>query len=1314
MNSYQQGSQASSSDATLLANNTSRNSGANGPWSSNGSDSTPVIRSDHITCHTGPVQPGSTDAGAATGQARDTMESSIRRPAANGRHIGNGGSFPEKRAHGFSHRYPPGKKKTGLVVVTISASVLALILCAKSLLFPSHLEKSPEGEVSDSKVHSAQKGGVGKFSGKMSQLLFDDQGRYVLEDFDAKPTFSDFLPGVAGIYGKPMWSFYVNRGQGIASFGSKSKDYPIMEFSPANKAYQNTATLGFRTFIDGRRGSHSFFLEPFASSRTRYEGLQDETHPLPKRVMFVGANEMQISETDFQERIETNVTYFVLPEEDFGAFVRRTTITNLDKEQALHLSLLDGLAKIEPAGGKLDALLKDMGRTLEGFFGVYQAHEDVKTMPFFRMSTEPTDAAAVKVQNEGHYLLSFIEGEDSWLLPIVFDTKKVFGEDTMMLHPVGLQTSSVRSILNSPQYGFAKTSSAFAAVDNFVVPPGSSVTIASFYGKTDDIMNVPVIARKVVASGFVQYKLSRSREVIQQITAGVETNTINDLFNLHAQQMYMDNSLRGGVPVILGDTDDDSMMNNADEDERLKVFSVFSRVHGDLERDYNDFLIEPTFYSEGPGNFRDVAQNRRNDVILNPRIGGWNLKVFLSFIQADGYQPSSVEAVVFTIADKSTCDDIATQSVGHADGVRAQREALSRILNDGPFRPGQLFLLMEQQHIELIVNRHTFVHMVAAAAEISPMAVAKVQGFWADHWTYFIDLVETYLSIYPDKEHSLMYDERLPYFFSPLRVRPRCEKYVLSLSYGGGGKHVRQLEAVVKDGAKERVRLAYFNNKTGWYDPAANWQHDSSGKVFMSSPIARLFVLAAIKFATRDVYGMGIEYEANKPGWNDAMNGLAGMIGSGMPETFELLNCIRYVLSVVTKFQEPIVVPVEAATLVDSINDALDELAMRSYVENPEQIPYTVPDELFQYWDAVSNARERYRSSTVTHFSGVEKEISVTQAVTMLERWIDQVESGVSRSLLIGSQGDGDNGLSGLSPTYFSFNVTKWTLTGKKNKDGHPLVAPNQMKVGKFPLFLEGPVRMMKSSSREEAYNIYERVRKSGLWDGALNMYTISASLKGQSYDMGRVKAFAPGWLENQSVWLHMSYKFYLELIRNGLYEQFYTEMTSGGMLPFMEPEVYGRSILECSSFIVSSAFSDPSMHGRGFVARLSGSTAEFLSMWSLMFLGPQPFFIDDKEGALLMQLKPALPLWLFENEKDKHRAFGKKSEASVKFKLFSSIDVTYHNTARKDLFGNAPLRYEIGLLDGSVIPVEGGVVPSDLAIKIRRVVFVDCIDAYF
>ena len=247
-----------------------------------------------------------------------------------------------------------------------------------------------------------------------AKTVFDEEGRYIIEDYDALPTFSNFLPGVAGIYGKPVrcnfcidikslfigiaislsphhhimvilrtlfhqvWSFYVNRGQGIASFGLKSKDFPIMEFHSANNAYQNTQLLGFRTFYQGRRSSgrggksKPFVVEPFDSARTRFsqyyrQGGEKDTDSIPIngdsanypiRTMFIGSNELQIREVDRVNMIETNVTYFSLPEETFGAFVRRTTIANIDSDRLLHVSILDGLARIQPFGGKLNLLLK--------------------------------------------------------------------------------------------------------------------------------------------------------------------------------------------------------------------------------------------------------------------------------------------------------------------------------------------------------------------------------------------------------------------------------------------------------------------------------------------------------------------------------------------------------------------------------------------------------------------------------------------------------------------------------------------------------------------------------------------------------------------------------------------------------------------------------------------------------------------------------------------------------------------------------------------------------------------------------------------
>lgn len=250
----------------------------------------------------------------------------------------------------------------------------------------------------------------------------------------------------------------------------------------------------------------------------------------------------------------------------------------------------------------MNELLKSMGRTLEAWMGVYSPYNDTLQMPYYRLSAQPSDTASVKMQEAGHWCLSVFEtsNDDSEpiLLPIVFDPERVFGGDTTFIRPLHLYENSISDIVRrQQQYGLAKTASAFAAVENAILAPGDSLTITTYYGKADHVTDVPVVARRVLESGFAQFKEARSREVVHQITGSVETHTAIPLFDGHVQQMFLDNSLRGGIPALLGEVDDEAKMRSTDEDGRLKSFHVFSRRHGDLERDYNNFKIEPTFFS---------------------------------------------------------------------------------------------------------------------------------------------------------------------------------------------------------------------------------------------------------------------------------------------------------------------------------------------------------------------------------------------------------------------------------------------------------------------------------------------------------------------------------------------------------------------------------------------------------------------------------------------------------------------------------------------------------------------------------------------
>jgi hypothetical protein len=654
----------------------------------------------------------------------------------------------------------------------------------------------------------------------------------------------------------------------------------------------------------------------------------------------------------------------------------------------------------------------------------------------------------------------------------------------------------------------------------------------------------------------------------------------------------------------------------------------------------------------------------------------------------------SVEGIVLTISDLETCETIAVQAVGEADGHRAQRESCIDILCSSPFRPGELFHLLEQQNVELLISRQEFIDIVVAAAESYPMAAFK-SGYWADHWCYYIDLISSYLSIYPDWEERLLFESELPYFFSPAFVKPRAEKYVLCRE--GDNNYIRQLNATANESTEKSYRSNFAKDTV-----SANWQHDVKGNIFKSTAISKLFLLATLKFATRDAYGMGIEYEGGRPGLNDANNGIVAMLGSGMPETYELVILLRYIKSAVAKFNRPVIVPTE---LLDMIKDISDALALLESTSETTTRPLTllVPASRFTYWDTVATARERYRETTKVTFNGKTEMIDMEVLCDTVETWIKEVESGIKRALEFGER----TSSTGVSPTYFYYTVTGWKVTAEKTKDGQALVVAKMLELGTLPLFLEGPTKMMKTVGPKEANMMYHAVKSSPLRDEQLGMYTISESLKGQSLDLGRDTPFTPGWLENQSVWMHQSYKFYLELLRHELFDEFFQEMVSGGMLPFMEPDIYGRSPMECSSFIASSAYEDPSVRGRGFLARLSGSTSEFLSMWVLLMIGPKPFSVDKTSGWLQLRLIPALPRWMFRDASD--------TPPNVSFKLFGAIDVTYyHDLGMIDLYRVPPSRYVIGLRDGSVFNVKGQAIPYELADKIRRVVFVDSIDVYF
>jgi len=264
--------------------------------------------------------------------------------------------------------------------------------------------------------------------GGMPQI-FDKLGRYILRNYDVQKPMSNFLAGIGGLWGVPMWVFIVNRGQAITSFGLRNKDGGIAGFQTAERAYQATPFLGFRTFVKGQRVQRTgatpssssssssttrtcWQYQPFFPDADTGTVIQSETisidgtagtvgvkasvvnsdlgdSPVPPqrtRNMHTGKNEIEIIENEPTLGLKTNILYYTTTDEDFPALVRKVTFTNTG-DGSLELEVLDGLAKLFPSGLTYGAL-NTMGRTLEAWMRVYNAgngNSGIK-QPFFHIT----------------------------------------------------------------------------------------------------------------------------------------------------------------------------------------------------------------------------------------------------------------------------------------------------------------------------------------------------------------------------------------------------------------------------------------------------------------------------------------------------------------------------------------------------------------------------------------------------------------------------------------------------------------------------------------------------------------------------------------------------------------------------------------------------------------------------------------------------------------------------------------------------------------------------------------------------------------
>ena len=431
------------------------------------------------------------------------------------------------------------------------------------------------------------------------------------------------------------------------------------------------------------------------------------------------------------------------------------------------------------------------------------------------------------------------------------------------------------------------------------------------------------------------------------------------------------------------------------------------------------------------------------------------------------------------------------------------------------------------------------------------------------------------------------------------------------------------------------------------------------------------------------------------------MNGLPSLIGSSTCETAELFRLVKYLFEHYQSNLSEMHISEELFDFAAALLDALYAYEDTLHLLNSD----------FAFWEAINSAREKYIEQIMLGFSSNKKVFSPDELNNLLTRMLKHLDNSVQKSY---------DTATGLYHTYYYYRVTNYELVTDNNGnhiylDNGPLAMPTAFERVNLPAFLEGQVRVLKIL--ENAFNknmLYEAVQNSQLYDAKLKMYKVNAPLTKATNSIGRARIFTPGWLENESVWMHMEYKYLLEVLKSGLCDSFFNDMKHA-LVPFMDITKYGRSPLEHSSFIVSGAHPTESLHSRGYYARLTGATVEFISMYLIMIGMKKPFTIDEDQN-LIFELTPVLPGYLFKREVSTHMLSTDKGSMSIELPsgtfssiIFSNTMLVYHNSELKNTYGTNAVKvtsYKLTDWNNNVYQVNENSIRGNLASSIRSGVF--------
>ena len=353
---------------------------------------------------------------------------------------------------------------------------------------------------------------------KRSDYYINENDEFIIEGYNQKKPFSSFLPAVSGLYGKPMWAYYVNRGQCMATFGVNNKDYSIMEFLPANKAYRQTALQGFRTFFKLKKADGTeCFYEPFRDMQAAKAGGI-------KQKMMITSYDFKLEDVNEDLGIKTTVMFCTLPGENIPGLIRRVTIENIG-DAPVTVEVADGLPVIIPY-----YLINNDMKNESNLRQAWMSADMDEGLPFYRIKALPYDTAETVLLEGGNFYLNFnFDGDKLNISKSIVDPSLIFGNVSDFTYPEAFLEKDFTVPEKQVSVGYTPCGFGCKIIS---LKPKEADTTYTMIGSAQSFGSYTELVKEKIKPGYIEEKIEENKDLIERTKRHVFTSSSSKQFDL--------------------------------------------------------------------------------------------------------------------------------------------------------------------------------------------------------------------------------------------------------------------------------------------------------------------------------------------------------------------------------------------------------------------------------------------------------------------------------------------------------------------------------------------------------------------------------------------------------------------------------------------------------------------------------------------------------------------------------------------------------------------------------------------------------------